>query len=435
KASGWDQAPTNVAFAVKAPSGAVTWLQAYRQTDGSWSATASAASAFKAWGTYRATAYATFSGSTIQVGADSVQVDAGSIKVSASVSSAGDITATASGWKISPSNVAFEVRMASGTVKWFQAARQADGSWKMGISAARDLREWGSYRVTAYATIAGWTSSYGSASTSFDVGDVRTSAVVSGGGSFDLWLAGFKVTPSNAAFEVLLPQGGSKWIQAVRQGNGSWKATGYASQGFSVYGTYRVRAYVTIQGLTLPLASTSFTFPPYVGYQNPSWMYQVSNQSARIKNQGLNQFGYASPSRIPYNATRNDLVNAVITRAMDYMGTPYRWDYSTAPGGGVDCSGLVMQALYAVGMDLTPYNPWDHYYTPGHDQYANHMWSNPRFKHVSFGERQPGDLICYAGHISIYLGNDRVIEAYPPRVMISSIYARPQMRGVIRAIA
>ena len=174
---------------------------------------------------------------------------------------------------------------------------------------------------------------------------------------------------------------------------------------------------------------------PYVGFQNPSRYYQVSNRSVSIKNQGYGIFGYRTESRIPYNATRNDCINAMITRAYDYVGsTPYIWDYSCAPGVGVDCAGLVMQSLYATGMNLGRYNPWDHYYTPGHDHYANDMWNDPRFLHLAFSQRQRGDLICYNGHIAIYIGNDRIIEASSPRngVRVHSVYVGYNIKGVLR---
>ena len=174
---------------------------------------------------------------------------------------------------------------------------------------------------------------------------------------------------------------------------------------------------------------------PYIGYQNPSPYYQVSNQSVTIKNQGNGRFGYRTESRISYNATRNQLVEAMISRAYDYVGTtPYIWDYSCAPGVGVDCAGLVMQCLYATGMNLGRYNPWDHYYTPGHNHYANDMWNDSRFKHVSFSERQRGDLICYPGHIAIYLGNDQIIEANSPSVgvRVHSVYIGSSIRGCLR---
>ena len=91
-----------------------------------------------------------------------------------------------------------------------------------------------------------------------------------------------------------------------------------------------------------------------------------------------------------------------------------------------------MQALYATGMDLSPMNPWDHYYTPGHDQYANFMWEYGRFMHVSIDDRQRGDLISYAGHVAIYLGDDQIIEADLPQVKISSIWSPKAVRGVMR---
>ena len=79
-------------------------------------------------------------------------------------------------------------------------------------------------------------------------------------------------------------------------------------------------------------------------------------------------------------------------------------------------------------------NPWDHYNTPGHDQYANLMWKCGKFKQVPFSERQRGDLISYPGHIAIYLGNDRIIEAAGPGLGVRehSVYIGSRIRGVLR---
>ena len=173
----------------------------------------------------------------------------------------------------------------------------------------------------------------------------------------------------------------------------------------------------------------------YWGYQNPSNYYQVSSKSVTIPHLGQGIFGYRTESRISVSATRNECVNAMITRAYDYVGTtPYIWDYSCAPGVGIDCAGLVMQCLYATGMDLGRYTPWDHYYTPGHDHYANDMWNDPKFMHLDFSQRRRGDLICYNGHIAIYLGNDQIIEAASPRygVRVHSVYVDYPIKGVLR---
>ena len=164
-----------------------------------------------------------------------------------------------------------------------------------------------------------------------------------------------------------------------------------------------------------------------IGYQNPAGYFQVSTRSVNIPHLGQGIFGYRTPSRISIAATRQDCINAMITRAYDYVGTtPYIWDYSCAPGVGVDCAGLVMQCLYATGMDLGRYTPWDHY--------ANDMWNDSRFKHLDFSQRQRGDLICYNGHIAIYIGNDQIIEAASPRigVRIHSVYVGYPIKGVLR---
>ena len=99
------------------------------------------------------------------------------------------------------------------------------------------------------------------------------------------------------------------------------------------------------------------------------------------------------------------------------------WNYALAPGVGVDCSGLVMQCLYAVGMDLGDYNPYKHWTDPFHAHDANNMAADARFMHVNYESRQPGDLIFYPGHVAIYVGNDRIIDAYSPStgVRVASI--------------
>ena len=110
--------------------------------------------------------------------------------------------------------------------------------------------------------------------------------------------------------------------------------------------------------------------PSKIGYQNDSRFFQVSSWNVWVPGSGT--FGYATPSRI-----------AIVQRAMECLGTPYRWDYSCAPGVGIDCAGLVMQALYAAGMNLGYFTLYDHYYTLGHDRYANDMWYTDKFMHVS----------------------------------------------------
>ena len=242
--------------------------------------------------------------------------------------------------------------------------------------------------------------------------------------------------------------GAARYAVALRLSNGSYRtltydcrSTSYVVEDLPGSTTHIFIVQAECDGVWSQFDSSDFvTVTPsgptaleYLGYQNPSHLFQVSHNSVRIPHQGEGIFGYRTESRITRRATRNDCINAMICRAIEYLGTPYIWDYACAPGVGVDCAGLVMQSLYAAGMDLFPMTPWDHYYTPGHDQYANYMWNCGKFQRLPFSQRQRGDLIYNKGHIAIYLGNDQIIEAYPRRgVHYANVYSNPNIVGVLR---
>ena len=174
------------------------------------------------------------------------------------------------------------------------------------------------------------------------------------------------------------------------------------------------------------------------GYQNPSSMYQVSSFNVAPHPNAFGVFSYMTPSRITENATRSDCVEAFIGRAYEYLGTPYVWNYACAPGVGVDCVGLVFQCAYAVGMDLGEFNPYDHQATGAtgwHSHDAKNMWDYGKIMRLSMNQRQRGDLIFYSGHVAIYLGDDKVIEALPPAVKISNVWSYGTPLGVGRLFA
>ena len=148
---------------------------------------------------------------------------------------------------------------------------------------------------------------------------------------------------------------------------------------------------------------------------------------------------YASPIQTSIYSSRSDCVEAMINRAYDYLGDDYMIGASGAPGLGIDCSGLVMQALYAAGIDMSPINPVRHA-SPGYEYESANIWTSSQLKHVSYGERQRGDIIIYCNsagvviHSAIYLGNNRVIEAWPNKVVVSSMInnQHPRVLGVVR---
>lgn len=92
----------------------------------------------------------------------------------------------------------------------------------------------------------------------------------------------------------------------------------------------------------------------------------------------------------------------VLSRAVNVLGTPYRWGGSS-PSKGFDCSGLVKYAFNDVkAVDLP--------------RTSNAMAAGHGVK-VERKDLKPGDLVFFniksrkVNHVAIYLGNDRFIHA------------------------
>ncbi len=122
-----------------------------------------------------------------------------------------------------------------------------------------------------------------------------------------------------------------------------------------------------------------------------------------------------------YN-TSEERIEAMIAAAREYLGDPYVGFQSVAPGTtGVDCSGLVMQALYAAGYDPYPASPKHHLYT---EYDSRTIWTDVEMPYVELQDIKRGDLVFYkkqemsklVNHVAIYLGNGYVIESWPGAV-------------------
>ncbi|WDF83328.1 NlpC/P60 family protein [Lacticaseibacillus pabuli] len=136
---------------------------------------------------------------------------------------------------------------------------------------------------------------------------------------------------------------------------------------------------------------------------------------------------YTQPLRAQWYNTRSEHIEAMIKAAYQYVGKPYIVGASSSPYYGTDCSGLVTQALYAAGISPLPVSSIQHAH-PGNEWNCRPLAASGRFKTVSYANRQRGDLIFYTNpsdgrvwHVAIYLGGNRVIESWPPRVMVASL--------------
>ena len=94
--------------------------------------------------------------------------------------------------------------------------------------------------------------------------------------------------------------------------------------------------------------------------------------------------------------------SSVLSRAVNVLGTPYRWGGSS-PSKGFDCSGLVKYAFNDVAHVNLP-------------RTSSAMAQGHGVK-VARGDLKPGDLLFFniksrrVNHVAIYLGNDRFIHA------------------------
>ncbi|MDO4791926.1 MAG: cell wall-binding repeat-containing protein [Buchananella hordeovulneris] len=130
---------------------------------------------------------------------------------------------------------------------------------------------------------------------------------------------------------------------------------------------------------------------------------------------GFNIDAWQTKPRLGARATRSQRIETMIAFAMEQRGSEYTWGGAGPYQLGYDCSGLVLQALYAAGLDPQPINvmahQWPEYRT------SRELGHHPRMQRLPFSERQRGDLIFYHNgqgvidHVTIYLGNEMMIEA------------------------
>lgn len=136
---------------------------------------------------------------------------------------------------------------------------------------------------------------------------------------------------------------------------------------------------------------------------------------------------YVAPLSVMPWQGRKAHVEAMIKQVYKYMGKPWLAGCSTSPSYGIDCSGLVMQGLYAAGINPAPVSSINHAH-PGNEWNSRNLWADKRIKKVPYNKRRRGDLVFYyqpgtktIWHVAIYLGDNKVIESWPPCVMVQPI--------------
>lgn len=93
-------------------------------------------------------------------------------------------------------------------------------------------------------------------------------------------------------------------------------------------------------------------------------------------------------------STGSESGSSVVDYATQFVGNPYVWG-GTSLTNGADCSGFVQSVYSNFGIDL-PRTSYDQMNVG---------------TEVSYSDAQAGDLICYGGHVAIYMGDGKIVHA------------------------
>ena len=120
-----------------------------------------------------------------------------------------------------------------------------------------------------------------------------------------------------------------------------------------------------------------------------------SGNTGNNGNAGGNAGGSSGGANLNPSQTTGVSGGSVVAFANQYVGYPYVWG-GTDPNTGADCSGFVYYVLKNFGIN--------------YGRLTSYGWRSVG-QEVSVNNMQPGDIVCYAGHVAIYAGGGRIVEA------------------------
>lgn len=117
---------------------------------------------------------------------------------------------------------------------------------------------------------------------------------------------------------------------------------------------------------------------------------------------------------VTYSGDSSEMGVAVAEYALQFVGNPYVYG-GTSLTNGADCSGFVMSVYANFGVSLPHSSAADRSQGYGVDG--------------GLANAQPGDIICYSGHVALYIGDGQIVHASTSRTGI--IVSRADYKKVL----